>query len=105
LAPVGVAELGPRAVRRFAWTDGFFLTVVGAPTETRDEWRGRWWTAFLGAASAIEASAKTARSTATIISRVLRINESSSARILQQIASRFFPQRMDLRVLRVYRGS
>jgi hypothetical protein len=75
LALVGIAELGPCDVRCFAWTDVFFLDVVGTPTETRDEWRGRWWTAFLGAASAIEASVKTARSTATTIPRVLCINE------------------------------
>jgi hypothetical protein len=85
LALDGVAELGPCEVRRFAWTDAFFLDVVGTPTE-RDECRGRWWTAFLGAASAIEASVNTATSTAAIIAKSLRIDESSSARILQQIA-------------------
>lgn len=75
LGLVGVAELGPRAVRRFACGDVFFLDAAGLPTETRDEWFGRWRTAFFGAASATEASVKTASSTATIISRVLRINE------------------------------
>jgi hypothetical protein len=86
LALVGVAELGPRDVRRFACTDVFFLDVVGTPTETRDECRGRWWTAFFGAASVIEARVNTATSTAAIIAKSLRIDELSSARILQQIA-------------------
>jgi hypothetical protein len=73
LGLVGVAELGP--ARRFAWSDVFFRDVERMPAETRDGCRGRWWTAFFGAASAIEAIVKTARSTATIISSVLRINK------------------------------
>jgi len=41
LGLVGVAELGPRAVRPFARSDVFFLDAAGMPTEARDEWRGR----------------------------------------------------------------
>jgi hypothetical protein len=75
LGLVGVAELGPRAVRPFVRSEVFFLDAAGMPAEARDEWRGRWRTAFFGAASAIEASVRTARSAATIILRVLRINK------------------------------
>jgi hypothetical protein len=49
----------------------FFFTVE--PDDTRLECRARWCTTFFGAASASEASIKTAATATSIVFKVLRI--------------------------------
>jgi len=73
LAWDGVAELGPRALPLLEWSSFAFPVVVRPAAEKRDEWRGRWRPPVAGAASARDASARTARTTATAIFKVLRV--------------------------------